>query len=40
MQANYQAFTALPHGKYSKLHGQDGEVGVVYKVLKDKASDQ
>tara|TARA_B100000242_G_scaffold16762_1_gene10316 strand:- start:3475 stop:4155 length:681 start_codon:yes stop_codon:yes gene_type:complete len=40
MQANYQAFTALPHGKYSKLHRQDGDVGVVYKVLKDKASNQ
>ena len=37
--ANYQAFVALPHGQYSKLHRTDMDEGVVYKVLKEAATD-
>ena len=37
-QANYQAFLALPHGKYSKLHKLDQEVQI-FNALKDKALD-
>ena len=37
--ANYQAFVALPHGQYSKLHRTDMDEGVVYTVLKEAATD-
>jgi hypothetical protein len=37
--ANYQAFLALPHGKYSKLHRTDMDEGVVYTKLKDAATE-
>ena len=37
--ANYQAFVALPHGQYSKLHGTDMDEDVVYKKLKEAATD-
>ena len=37
--ANYQAFVALPHGQYSKLLRTDMDEGVVYKVLKEAATD-
>mgnify|MGYP003951583701 CR=1 FL=1 len=37
--ANYQAFVALPHGQYSKLHRTDMDEGVVYKKLKEAATD-
>ncbi len=36
---NAQAFIALPHGKYSKQHRLDGDQNVVYKVLKEAATD-
>jgi hypothetical protein len=37
--ANYQAFVALPHGQYSKLHRTDMDENVVYKKLKEAATD-
>ena len=37
--ANYQAFVALPHGQYSKLHRADMDEEVVYKTLKEAATD-
>jgi hypothetical protein len=36
---NAQAFIALPHGKYSKQHRLDGDQNVVYKYLKEAATD-
>ena len=38
--ANYQAFVALPHGQYSKLHRTDMDEGVVYKILKEAATEE
>jgi len=35
---NLQAFVALPHGQYSKQHRMDGDQNVVYKVLKEAAT--
>jgi len=35
---NLQAFVALPHGQYSKQHRIDGDQNVVYKVLKEAAT--
>tara|TARA_Y100000389_G_C17448024_1_gene512845 strand:- start:126 stop:806 length:681 start_codon:yes stop_codon:yes gene_type:complete len=37
-QVNYQAFTGLPHGKYSTLHRTDGEQAILV-TLKDAATD-
>jgi len=37
--ANYQAFVALPHGQYSKLYRADMDEQVVYKKLKEAATD-
>ena len=36
---NSQAFVALPHGIYSKQHRIDGDQNVVYKILKDAATE-
>jgi hypothetical protein len=36
---NSQAFIALPHGQYSKQHRIDGDQNVVYKILKDAATE-
>ena len=38
--ANYQAFVALPHGQYSKLHRTDMDEGVVYTILKEAATEE
>tara|TARA_B100000767_G_scaffold95562_1_gene91915 strand:+ start:234 stop:656 length:423 start_codon:yes stop_codon:yes gene_type:complete len=38
-QDNYQAFTALPHGDYSDLHGLDQEQGIST-IMKDAALEE
>tara|TARA_Y100000768_G_C23877447_1_gene633490 strand:+ start:210 stop:899 length:690 start_codon:yes stop_codon:yes gene_type:complete len=39
MQANYQAFVGLPHGKYSDRHGQDGQDQIVTSLKESALSE-